>query len=84
MRSCRRIKIYGERNTNTKFMRKLIDLNLDVEQLPGVVPPALRRALRLVPRRANELIRDLYFVLTFRQNLGWKHSLVRSPADLDR
>ena len=35
----KKIKVYGERNTNTNFLEQLIRLNLDVTQMPGVVPP---------------------------------------------
>lgn len=33
------IKMYGERNTGTNYLAKLIDLNLHASQLPGVMLP---------------------------------------------
>jgi hypothetical protein len=32
----------------------------------------------------KELVRDIYFHLTYSKNLGWKHALVRSPEDLKK
>jgi hypothetical protein len=72
----KRIKIYGERNTNTNYMSKLLELNLDVNEMPGVVPAAIMKVQNILPGR--ELIRDLYFQLTYRQNLGWKHTCVKT------
>jgi len=63
------IKLYGERNTGTNYFTKLIDQNFDVEQLPGVVP---RKKILLL----SEKTKDLYFSLTQKDNLGWKHSAV--------
>lgn len=37
------LKLYGERNTGTNYLTKLIDLNLDIEQLHGVVPSYIMR-----------------------------------------
>ncbi len=80
-----RLKIYGERNTGTNYLRKLVARHLDVHMLPGV---ASRRRLReLAAELENsspESLRDLYFEQTFAQNLGWKHSLVRPPDELLR
>ncbi|HET7268102.1 MAG TPA: hypothetical protein VFJ15_08340 [Oleiagrimonas sp.] len=68
------IKIYGERNTNTNYVRKLIELNLLVAQLPGTVPRAIMKAQRLLP--GEEMVRDIYFRAAFRATLGWKHAAV--------
>ncbi|MEW6079401.1 MAG: hypothetical protein AB1724_16465 [Thermodesulfobacteriota bacterium] len=73
------IKIYGERNTGTNYLGRLIDLNLNARQLPGVVPPFISKLQKILP--GNEIIRDLYFSLSFSSNLGWKHTRV-SPAAL--
>jgi hypothetical protein len=71
------LKLYGERNTGTNYLHRLLALNLEVHLLPGVVPSYLRR---LFPR--SELARDLYFALTFGRNLGWKHALAPSPREI--
>ena len=76
-----KLKIYGERNTGTNYLSRLVALNLDVDELPGVVPklrgvvpkPVLALQNRL--RRSNG-VRDAYFALTYGRNLGWKHALV--------
>lgn len=74
------LKIYGERNTGTNYLSKLIDLNLRVEQLPGVLPQWLLSAQQKYP--AKEFVRDAYFSMTFHRNLGWKHSLVKPAEEL--
>jgi len=68
------IKIYGERNTGTNFLFKLLRLNLKADLLRGVVPWYVR-----IPFPQSEAVRDLYFELTFGRNLGWKHRLAPSP-----
>ncbi|MEM9346345.1 MAG: hypothetical protein AAGB26_06995 [Planctomycetota bacterium] len=68
------VKIYGERNTNTNYLSQLIALNLDAFEIPGTVPPYAMRAQRYLP--GKEAVRDVYFKLTARRNLGWKHTYV--------
>ncbi|MCC6456099.1 MAG: hypothetical protein IT328_14185 [Caldilineaceae bacterium] len=77
MKNRRKIKIYGERNSGTRYLTKLIELNLDAELLPGSVP----RTIRLLGGH-YEGIRDLYFWATYRQNLGWKHAMAPTPAQV--
>jgi hypothetical protein len=72
------LKLYGERNTGTNYLSRLLDLNLEARLLRGVAPPCLRR---LFPR--SELARDLYFTLTFGRNLGWKHSVAPSVREIE-
>jgi len=75
-------KIYGERNTNTNYLGELIKLNLDIMEIPGVVP---RKIMRIqAPPPAKNLLRDIYFGLTFYKNLGWKHSRVKSEEVLKK
>ena len=69
------VKIYGERNTNTNYLGELIRLNLDVSELPGVVPRKMRRLQTRLP--AKNFLRDAYFAATYAKNLGWKHSMVK-------
>jgi hypothetical protein len=76
----KRIKIYGERNTGTKYLVKLVRLNLDVFILRGgvrhsFVPSFLRK---------TEAAKDLFFRMTFSQNLGWKHAIAPDPAYLKK
>ena len=75
----KKIKVYGERNTCTNYITKLIELNLKAEQLLGIVPLNIRKLQNRMP--GTELIRDLYFKFSFRQNLGWKHA---SAVPLDK
>lgn len=76
------VKLYGERNTGTNYLARLLHHNLPVELLPGSVSRRAARLQRLLPGR--EWLRDLYFRATFPRNLGWKHSAVRAPAALER
>lgn len=74
------LKLYGERNSGTNYMSRLIAANLVVREIPGVVPRYIRPLIRLMP--PGETVRDLYFHLTFHRNLGWKHSEVRPASEL--
>jgi hypothetical protein len=75
------IKIYGERNTNTNYLEKLIDLNLDTTQVSGVAPGYVRAIQKLLP--GKEWLRDLYFGASANHNLGWKHARAKSPGELE-
>jgi hypothetical protein len=75
------IKIYGERNTGTNYLEKLIKINFDVTVLPGNVPKRIKRLRQ--NKLGDEPNRDLYFFLTQRRNLGWKHKCV-NPQSLKR
>jgi hypothetical protein len=68
------VKIYGERNTNTNYLSELIRLNLDLPELPGVVPAFIKKYQRKVP--GKEWLRDIYFLSSYKRNLGWKHAAV--------
>lgn len=74
------IKLYGERNTNTNHLSQLIALNLDVEQLPGVVPDWVAAVPRWVP--GNGRLRDAWFRATDHRNLGWKHRAAEPASTL--
>ncbi len=78
----RRIKLYGERNSGTNYLSRLIRLNLAVREVPGVVPGHIMKLQKAIP--GMEMLRDLYFRLTYHRNLGWKHSRVRPPKKLRR
>jgi len=75
------IKIYGERNTNTNYMSKLIELNLNAIEIPGVVPPIIMKMQKVFP--GKELVRDIYFYLTYGKTLGWKHTSIKPPNKLN-
>jgi hypothetical protein len=79
------IKIYGERNTGTNYLKNIIQINFDVKLLSGVVPAyiwifseaSLKAYPSLINRyRINEKILDLYFKVTYLKNFGWKHTLI--------
>ncbi len=75
-----RVKLYGERNTGTNYLSGLIELNLNVLQLSGILPRWLARLQRRAP--GHEWLLNTYFALTFDRNLGWKHALVRTADAL--
>ena len=62
------VKIFGERNTGTNYLSKLIISNFQVQELRGTVPKW--------PLMKSEYARDLYFRLTHKYNFGWKYSIV--------
>lgn len=61
-------------------MEKLIRLNLDAEQIPGVVPRYIKNIQKIMP--GKDWLRSLYFSLSYQNNLGWKHSQVKSAREL--
>jgi len=71
------LKLYGERNSGTNYLSKLIDLNLDIPQLRGVVPGYVAMLQRVIP--GSEWLCDLYFAMTGHHNLGWKHTCAKPP-----
>lgn len=79
------LKVYGERNTGTNYLSQLIKLNLKAYELPGSVPPKIDIWQRKLQRKLNikELLKDIYFDISFHKNLGWKHSFV-DPAKISR
>jgi hypothetical protein len=85
------LKIYGERNTGTNYLQKLIKLNLDVNLLPGIPPYRIISTFNWISNKVSlfkrilpseELVADIYFAFSFPLNLGWKHSLVKSVEQL--
>lgn len=76
------IKLYGERNCGTHYLTRLVTANLECRLLESVEPRFVRRAARNL--RAPELVRDVYYGLTFRRNLGWKHMNPKAPDELRR
>jgi len=76
------IKIYGERNTGTNYLQRLIEENLDVDILPGVVPLGVDLLQFVFP--GKEWIKTLYTALSYPWNLGWKHTLVQTVDRLEK
>ena len=74
------IKIYGERHTGTRYLRELIRLNLAVRELTESLPESIWTLASIF--RVQEIYLDVYFALTFSQNLGWKHTLAKPPKVL--
>lgn len=63
-------------------MTRLIDLNLEANQVPGVVPQYVMRLQSILP--GKERVRDIYFYLSYPFNLGWKHTCVTTPEKLKK
>lgn len=76
----RKIKIYGERNSNTRYLSELLRLNLEAEEVRGVAPRFVRLAQSMAPGK-NSVI-DFYFSISYQTNLGWKHTCVKPAAEL--
>ena len=74
------IKIYGERNTNTNYLSKLVENNLKIVELRGKAPPKILTIQSKLPGR--EWFIDLYFDFVYRNTLGWKHTKVLSAEKL--
>ncbi len=66
------LKLYGDRNTGTNYLTRLVELNLDISLLPGVVPAWVASLQRLMP--GHESLKDAYDLMTRRRTLGWKHA----------
>jgi len=73
------IKIYGERHTGSNYFENLLMCNLEVKILNGTVP---YKVSKLYP--GSELLKDFYFLLTYKYNLGWKHSMAPTIDLLER
>ena len=73
------LKLYGERNTGTNYLSELCARNYAVNLLRGTVPRSWARSVR-----QREWGLDLYFRLTTRGNLGWKHRMAPDKEELKR
>jgi hypothetical protein len=79
------VKIYGERNTGTRYLHQLIRLNLDVRIIPGVEDEWIWSYLGGKNGRwIYEFAADLFFFFNASRTLGWKHVLVPPVEVLDR
>ena len=77
----KRIKLYGERNTGTRYLTRLFEHNLSGDVIRGVAPRWTTWVQALVP--GKETIRDAWFARTFADNFGWKHSRVQADRLLE-
>ena len=77
----RYITLYGERNTGSRYLNRLLELNLEAACLEGTAPRWVALLNSASPDSRNLL--DWYFSRTFAQNLGWKHSQVQVGRLLD-
>lgn len=66
------LKLFGERNTGTNYLAQLLERNLFVTQLRGVVPSYIERMQNQL--HVQEALKDAYFLFSQRSNLGWKHA----------
>lgn len=69
------IKLYGERNTGSRYLNRLLEINLEAVCLEGTAPRWAALINSVSPGKNNVL--DKYFERTFARNLGWKHAQVR-------
>lgn len=77
------LKIYGERNTGSGYLTRLIEQNLHVKIIPGELPATVLKQIRKLKRLVSEeRIEGMYFDAFFYRNLGWKHMLVKNAKDL--
>jgi len=63
------LKIVGERNTGTNYLSQLVNENLRVQILND-------SAKKVFGLNKSKFYKDLYFKITEKENLGWKHANV--------
>jgi hypothetical protein len=74
------VKIFGERNTGTNYLVRLLQLNVESEILRGTLLPGMVKAKEMVERisggdwRIMEAFTDVCFAMTKPVHLGWKHA----------
>ena len=69
-----RIKLYGERNTGTRYLTRLFEHNLNSGVIRGVAPRWATWVQAIAA--GKDSFRDFYFERTFPGNFGWKHCQV--------
>lgn len=70
----KKLKLYGERNTGSRYLERILRHNIQAEVLPGVAPSWVARLQAIVP--GKDAVRDSWFRRSFDRNLGWKHARV--------
>lgn len=74
------VKIFGERNTGTNYLVRLLQLNVEAEILRGTLPRNMAKIKEAVERaaggnwRLTESFMDVCFAFTRPAHLGWKHA----------
>ena len=70
----KKIKIFGERNTGSRYLQKLVELNCNIDILNGTLDK-YRFLLKILNKMKinQETVRDLYFKFNTKKDLGWKH-----------
>ncbi|GAM56245.1 hypothetical protein JCM19231_2499 [Vibrio ishigakensis] len=72
-------KVYGERNTATNYLIKLLSINFPrINILRSTVDPSVLPKNVNLPASDREKLIDNYFESSFSSNLGWKHSFICS------
>ena len=76
------IKIYAERNTCSRYLRALLEANLEVLVLEGGGSPFIQRLQEVLP--GQELVRDVAAYFSYPHDLGWKHSRPKDAQSLGK
>lgn len=66
-----KFKIFGERNSNTNFLKQLIECNLKATTYGGTIDTGNILVDRII--RKSDILKDLYFMTGSLENT-WKHS----------
>lgn len=84
MTKINKVKIFGERNTGTNYLYRLIDINFNVKLLRGTAPHLIYSFFKRLKEmhiidefsEFEEYLIDRYFDIKKTTNLGWKHALI--------
>ena len=77
------LKLYGERNTGTRYFTRLVNKNLRVKTLEGGLPWGIRKRIKYIKRiMSARRLEEIYLYVTFPWYLGWKHMRVMDAGDL--
>gem|GEM_PF-2808632 len=75
-----RVKIFGERNSGTNLLGRLLEQSPQLELLPGGAPYWLRRSIRDVPASAKRAALDGWDRAVYPRTLGWKHAYITNKT----
>ena len=79
------LKLYGERNTGTRYFIRLVEKNLRVKLLQGGLPWGLRKKANYIKfLLSGKRLEEIYLYVTFPWSLGWKHMRVLDAEELRR
>ncbi len=65
-----RVKIYGERNSGTNYLEKLIEANLNVTLIKFTINPWSLFILKTIK---YDIVQDILHLFQRKKTLGWKH-----------